>query len=532
MKRITILSALIILSLNVFAQKERIIKVDFQKEKSEFIRSFNKCVGAGRANEGLRADWQEQLRMAKKECGFDYIRFHGIFHDDMGVYFENRRGKAVYNWQYIDKLYDFLLSINVKPFIELSFMPTDLADGKKTVFWWKANISKPKSYEIYYDFIKSFTQHLTDRYGAEEVKTWYFEVWNEPDLGALFFDGKFDDYCKIYSTAVKAIRSVNKDYVVGGPSSANWWIDEFMAYCKKNNTPLDFISTHGYNCDGFFDQHGDRRIKMGKDPLAVAKKVKHVRKEVDRLGGKDLEIHFTEWSSSYSSFDPIHDSYQNATFVLNTLKQTDSKATSMSYWAFTDIFEEQGPAKVPFHGQFGLMNIQGLKKPTYFAYKYLNQLGNVELINKDEKSWVTKKGDDLQILAWDFTYLDQGKEPNDVFYRRDLKPAKESKLKLKTKNLKNGVYELLVYKTGYRQNDVFTFYRDLGLPGQLTSQEVETLRSFTSDDPIERKIVKIENNKINLNYNLRENDIILIKLNRIKDVVDTDKLEVSVFEKY
>ena len=97
----------------------RLISADLKSTSGPLGRVFRECVGAGRANEGLRADWQRQLRQAKQDCGFEYIRMHGLLCDDMGVYREER-GHPVYNWQYIDDVYDYLLSIGVKPFVKSS----------------------------------------------------------------------------------------------------------------------------------------------------------------------------------------------------------------------------------------------------------------------------------------------------------------------------------------------------------------------------------------------------------------------------
>ena len=194
-----LLCVLIATATTTFAQKkesksskERIVTADMNAVSGPTKTGWRKCVGAGRANEGLRADWQEQLRKVKKDIGFENIRMHGLLHDDMGVYFEEKKGKPTYNWQYIDQLYDFLIGIGVKPFVELSFMPKDLASGPETVFWWKGNITPPKDYDKWYDLIKALTEHFTERYGAEEVKTWYFEVWNEPNHHA-FLKGTQDD---------------------------------------------------------------------------------------------------------------------------------------------------------------------------------------------------------------------------------------------------------------------------------------------------------------------------------------------------
>src|SRR5665647_405873 len=210
---------------------QRVINVDYNAEKGALNTMFNQCVGAGRANEGLRADWQQQLAYVKKECDFKYIRMHGLLTDDMAVYSEDGKGNPQYNFMYIDALYDYLLSIRVKPFVELGFMPAALASGRQTIFWWKGNVTPPKDYTKWEGLIRNLTQHFTERYGAEEVKTWYFEVWNEPNLTPGFWTGTQAEYFKLYEYAVKGVKSVNADYKVGGPGTAGAaWESETVSY--------------------------------------------------------------------------------------------------------------------------------------------------------------------------------------------------------------------------------------------------------------------------------------------------------------
>ena len=211
----------------------RTIAVDVGRVKGPHDKAFRLCVGAGRANEGLRADWQEQLATVQRECGFRYVRFHGLLHDDMGVYQETRDGKPVYNWQYVDALYDAILRAGVKPFVELGFMPGALASGTKTIFWWKGNVTPPKSYEKWEALIEALTRHFEERYGRDEVATWYFEVWNEPNLD-YFWTGTQADYFELYARSVRAIKRVSPDYRVGGPATAGAaWAPEFLRYCAE-----------------------------------------------------------------------------------------------------------------------------------------------------------------------------------------------------------------------------------------------------------------------------------------------------------
>jgi len=214
--------------------QERTIKTDFNKIKGNFNPMFKECIGAGRANEGLRADWQQQLAVAKKECDFKYIRMHGLLTDDMGVYKEDRKGNPEYNFQYIDVLYDYILSIGMKPFVELGFMPSALASGNRTIFWWRGNVTPPKDYDKWEGLIRNLVKHFTDRYGVDEVKTWYFEVWNEPNLSPGFWSGTQEEYFKLYKYSSQAIKSVNKDYRVGGPATAGAaWVPETIDFCIK-----------------------------------------------------------------------------------------------------------------------------------------------------------------------------------------------------------------------------------------------------------------------------------------------------------
>lgn len=509
----------------LFAQKKtktiieptvRVISADINNIKGASKTVWRKCIGAGRANEGLRADWQEQLRQVKKECGFEYIRMHGLLTDDMGVYFEDKNGNPIYNWQYIDQLYDFLLSIDVKPFVELSFMPKALASSDKTCFWWKGNVTPPKSHEKWYDFIKALTQHFTERYGEEEVKTWYFEVWNEPNL-KYFFTGSMEEYFILYDYSVKAIKSVSSDYRVGGPATAgNAWVTEIIDYCKKNNCPIDFVSTHDYAVTkGLVDDNGFTPRYLIKNPKAITKNVMGSYNKIKKSAMPNLELHYTEWSTSPSSEDNVHDAYHSAAFILDKIKGTENYANSMSYWVFTDIFEEMGIRPTPFHGGFGLMNYQGIKKPAYFAYNYLNQLGETELANSDSASWVCKSKDgNIQILCWDFTITHPGDSvPNQVFYKRDLPAKNIGKVKLNLTNVPAGKYSIEVSKTGYRANDAYATYMDLGSPNQLTKQQVSLIKNANNGAPVQTIIVEVKEDKIlQKELDLRENDVYLVRL--------------------
>jgi xylan 1,4-beta-xylosidase len=496
---------------------ERTIAANFNLVQGPLDTSFNECVGAGRANEGLRADWQAQLREVRRNCGFKYIRMHGLLTDDMGVYREDAHGNPEYNWQYIDQLYDFLLSINVKPFVELGFMPRALASGDNTIFWWRGNVTPPKSYDKWAGLIRHLVQHFEERYGQDEVKSWYFEVWNEPDLHDGFWTGTEADYFKLYRVTAEAIKSLSPDYRVGGPATAiGQWDPAFIDFCHTNSVPLDFVSTHAYGVKGgFLDETGQRGTVIDSDPNSVIGRMVGERRMIDQSPLPDLPLHFTEWSSAYTPTDFMHDTYQQAAFILSKVKGAGPSVNSMSYWTFTDIFEEGGPRFTPFHGGFGLINYEDLKKPAYYAFKFLNELGSSQLVDADPASWVCKNPDgSVQALFWNYTPIVPPDGVNDQqFYQHEVPTIRLGNVQLRINNLPTGNYMLEIYQTGYRINDVYTGYLDLGSPSQLTRAQVADLREKTKGDPTLVTSFQIEKDKPFVhNFNLRQNDVYFVKL--------------------
>lgn len=498
------------------AATQRVINPNFTLEKGKFNTMFKECIGAGRANEGLRADWQQQLSVIKKECGFSYIRMHGLLSDDMGVYREDSKGKPEYNYQYIDVLYDYILSIGMKPFVELGFMPKALARGDSTIFWWKGNVTPPKDYQKWENLIYNLTQHFSDRYGAEEVKTWYFEVWNEPNLTPWFWTGTQGEYFNLYKHSAQAIKRVNKQYRVGGPATAGaGWVPEMIQFCTVNAIPLDFVSTHTYGVNqGYLDEYGTTGTVLDKNKKAISGDVLNSRTQISHSSMPNLELHYTEWSASYTPNDPIHDSYHEAAYILEKLKQVGNAPNSMSYWVFTDIFEEAGPRFTPFHGGFGLMNYQGIKKPAFYAYSLLNKLGETELANKDSSSWACKnaKGD-IQLLLWDFTHTLPDSINNQAYYIRDLPANTKGKVKVEISGVPKGKYKLEVYKVGYKANDAYSTYYSMNRPNQLSKQQVETIKSQNDGKPLSQETVAISSSGIfSREFEIRENDVFLLNL--------------------
>ena len=502
----------------------RVISADYTDIKSPRSEVWRECIGAGRAAEGLRADWQRQLKLCQDEIGFRQIRFHGLLHDDMGVYAETKAGTPIHNWQYIDELYDSLLALKLRPFVEFGFMPSALASGKKKMFWWNGNVTPPKSYEKWDGLIEDLVRHWTERYGEAEVKQWNFEIWNEPNYPGFWGprdpNKPKEEYFELYAHTAAAVKKVDVAYRVGGPAGAGpEWVANQIKFCASNSVPLDFISYHAYGLgDGpsGLDQFGDRLLYLDQNLHSPADIANSQRAVIDASPLPHLPIHITEWSSSYSPRDPVHDSYFSAPYILEQLKRTENGIASMSYWVFTDIFEENGPPPTPFHGGFGLLNLQGIKKPAYFAYRFLNQLGATELKNPDSQSWVCRDDNGgAQILLWNLTAMTDGKLSNQEVFRKIQPAAEAAKVQIKLTNLPQGNYRAQFFRVGFEKNDAYTAYLKMGAPQQLTRDQVSQLKTTASGATEMEKDISVDGSgNFETAITARANDVWLVKLSR------------------
>jgi xylan 1,4-beta-xylosidase len=371
---------------------------DLSQHGSELLHSWEHCVGSCHAPLALRSDWQQQLDRCRAELGFRFVRFHGLLSDDVGPIVKQRHGQLVYSFFNTDRIIDFLLSIGMRPFIELSFMPTVLASGSKTVFHYRGNVTPPRDHRQWADLIRTLVTHWVDRYGIREVSKWFFEVWNEPNLKA-FWAGSQQDYFKLYRVTAEAIKQVDRSLKVGGPATArDAWIEEFLQCCDARRVPVDFVTTHHYPTDALGHEDDDTETQLANSRRGL---LREWTQDTRRRAGR-RPLYYTEWNSSSNSRDPRHDEPYAAAFAAKTVLDASDLTQGYSFWTFTDIFEENGLPSVPFHGGFGLVNLHGIAKPVYRAFELLHGLGRERLLvdgmHDTVNAWVTRATGVIKIL--------------------------------------------------------------------------------------------------------------------------------------
>jgi xylan 1,4-beta-xylosidase len=387
--------------------------------------------GSGRAILSLRESYRNDLRETKRITGFEYVRFHAIFHDEAGVYDEDKGGQAVYNFSYVNQIYDGLLENHVRPFIELSFMPKKLASDPNALhpFWYKQNVSAPKDWNKWEQLVENFTRHLVARYGEDEVAQWYFEVWNEPNIDFWVGNPKEATYYELYDRAARAIKRVSPRLRVGGPGTAQAaWVDRFLAHCKEKNVPVDFASTHVYGNDKAEDVFGTHE-QIPRNQM-VCRAVKKVHDQIAASAYPNTPLIWSEFNASYMNEPSVTDTAFMGPWMADTIRQCDGLTEMMSYWTFSDVFEEQGVVKTPFYGGFGLLAERSIPKPAFNDFALLHKLADTRLdVNSDSALVTRRKDGSLAVAVWNlFLPEEAGSAKTVTLHFKGLKTSQSARI--------------------------------------------------------------------------------------------------------
>jgi xylan 1,4-beta-xylosidase len=380
-----------------------VIVVDASAPAHPFPHFWEKMFGSGRAILSLRESYRQDLHAVKQITDFNYVRFHAILNDEVGVYDEDPQGRPVYNFSYVDQIYDGVLANGVKPFVELSFMPNKLAAKPVfQAFWYKPDVSPPKDWSRWDGLITAFVQHLIDRYGVEEVATWYFEVWNEPNLDFWAGQPRQSSYWELYDHTALAVKKVDHRLRIGGPATAQAaWVDAFIQHCVQQKIPLDFVSTHVYGNDRAQDVFGTNE-DIPRDRM-VCRAVSKVHEQIRASAAPALPLIWSEFNASYKNESDVTDSVYMGPWLADMVRQCDGLVDMMSYWTFSDVFEEQGVVKTPFYGGYGLLAEDDIPKPAYAAFALLHKLGDQRLMLNSDSALLTRTADGSLVMAlWNY----------------------------------------------------------------------------------------------------------------------------------
>jgi xylan 1,4-beta-xylosidase len=471
------------------------VAIDAGAPPTPFPHFWEEMFGSGRAILTLRESYRDDLRAVKQITDLKYVRFHAILHDEIGVYNQDEHGNPVYNFSYVDQIYDGLLKDGVRPVVEISFMPRKLAFNPDALhpFWYKQNVSPPRSLEAWDALMTHFAQHLVERYGIDEVSQWYFEVWNEPNID--FWNGipRKGSYFELYAHTARALKAVSPRLRVGGPATAAAaWVDDFLKYDAANHVPVDFVSSHGYADDTVQNLFGTNEDIPMDD--RVCRAIAKVRGQIRASSMPNLPLFWTEWN--VQGMNESRDTTFVGPAVANTVRQCDGNVDLMSFWTFSDVFEEGGPIAKPFEGAFGLRAKGGINKPSYYGFALLHQLGNQRLANPAKNVIVTRSATGgLVIAAWNLVDPDQ--------------QSNTQKMELVFQDVLANA-SVTLQRVDSKHGNVLPWYAAMGNPLDPTPAQVEQLNSETALPAPER--THLAGGKLELE--LEPNALVLVKVDR------------------
>ena len=471
------------------------IVVDAKAQGTPFPHFWEEMFGSGRANLSMRQSYRDDLDRVKKVSDFRYVRFHGIFDDENGVYSEDAQGNPVYDWSYMDQIYDGLLAHSVRPFVEISFMPKALAPhAPYHAFWYKPIPAPPDNYAKWDALIAAFGKHLVERYGTDEVAQWYFEVWNEPNIDFWIGKPAQETYFELYDHTARALKGVSEKIRVGGPATAQAaWVGDMIAHTTQNDVPLDFVSTHVYGNDMTMDVFHDHRAIAPHQMVCAA--VDKVDAEIAKSARPKIPLIWSEFNATYMNEQNITDSIYMGPWLADTISKCDGKTLMMSYWSFSDVFEEQGVVKTPFYGGYGLVADDGIPKPAYDVFGLLHELGEERLPAPVDEALVTRKKDGtIVIAAWNL--VEDSKDGTPV-------GSAEKTVTFELKNLGGGIglhtvtgMKAEVRRVDASHGDTLDAWKKMGSPKYPTQAQIEALRK--ASDPGLAEDVPIRDHKLTL----------------------------------
>jgi xylan 1,4-beta-xylosidase len=488
----------------------RIIVPD--RPSGQLTDAWRRCVGTGRFELALRRDYQDSLALVQRDIGFRHIRGHGLLSDGVAVHrpYQYRGTQHVrHAFTYVDQVVDAYLELGLQPFVELGFMPEALASGDQTVFWWRANITPPRSWAGWAELVRATVAHLVDRYGLDLVRGWPIEVWNEPNLHQFWQDADEKAYHRLYEVSASTIKEVDAALQVGGPAispGADAWLPRFADFVDAHAVPIDFVSKHAYTSGPA--QHVPfgtyQALAPATDLLEQFAGPRRLLRDTALAG---LPVHITEFNSSYRPDNPVHDTAFHAAYLAPVLAAGGDLVDSFSYWTFSDMFEEEA-YRSRCHGGFGLLTHRQCKKPTYHLYAFMARMGD-QVLARGADHLVTRDATGrVTILAW---------APVHPGPRR-AEPPRTSTVRLSVPIGRGGQASAFMLRSSVNEEagNAWAAWREMGRPASPRPRQLDALRE-AAEPARSHGSLPIVAGRAEVDLTLAHHEVTLVELTAVTD---------------
>lgn len=496
-------------------KKEYIINAGNVKDT---LTDCSKAISIGDGYLLLQSEAQHQVEKIQKQTGVKYARIWNILSRE--YCFSEKEG---YNFRRLDQVLDFLLDHHMKPYLEVG--------SKPSLFMYtpERSINTEKSKMDSYDF-KTFSEitrelcvHLVNRYGVEELETWYFEYWNDPSLNITEPDG---EYYQRFDLLYQTMKNYSEEISVGG---AGFILGYETLVCKKifpiwkaREIHPDFLSVCSFQYIALVED-GGRLGRKSIDSEYMLNQIEIMKNVMEETGFQIPEFHIDEWNFTISNRNVLNDSCEQGAYILKNCIEMNGAVDMMAYWHALDLYSDYYDTDTVLNGDSGLISRDGICKPSFYAFQFMNRL-LPKVLEKNDHAIVTTNGRNRYVIAchnykslssrYVFTDEDEIQLEDIEQYVEDIDPVK---LNFTIQNVKDGKYLVKIYRVNRECGSVQDLWKNLDYSKGLMRDEVDYLKS-SAIPGIEMKTIEVENGELCLTNNLEMQEIRLIDVQYRYDV--------------
>lgn len=471
------------------------IHLEAGKENGTLRHTWRNVMNVASAFDLLISDIQEMIKRMQREVGFRYIHFTGVFSDDLRVCNRLPNGKLVFNFAYLDKIFDFVLSVGLKPFVQLTYMPNALArDSSRRLF--NSIVSAPSDNREWCQLVREFLHHLIAHYSLEEVSGWYFCIWNQPDTPEKLYgfgdDNRFFDF---YLQTYQAVKQCNPalqiamtpTFYILSEGYTNWYLG-FVEKCRRYGCLPDALTFTYYDTTMFTEHNRSRQnfgfvytMSLSTDENSFTNFITQVLSERDSLKLNDIPVYLTEWNSTPSQQDLLNDTCFKSCYLVKNILQNYDRIYGFGYWSLTDLMGEAPLPEHEFFGGLGLFSKDGIPKPAYYALTLLKQLGST-FIDRDKGWFATKEKNVYKILVYNYRHYSRlyamAEKFDMTFTDRYtvFEPHQSLDVHLKIDGIENGDYLVRETTLNRSHGSAFDLWVEMGALEPDAEEDFATLR--------------------------------------------------------
>lgn len=497
-------------------KNQKVCTVDVQ-QTGKLLTDCHKAICVGDAYTVLQSNVQSQLRDLQKAADIKYARMWNIFSRE-----ECYNEKKGCNFRKIDQILDFLLENHMKPYLELGHKEVLLNYSAEKFLKENEEI---ENYEVQvYEYIfREFCTHLVNRYGIDEIETWYFEYYNFSNTGATESTGMTEEeglYYQYFATIYRILKGISPAIKVGGAGFILGYgtlgCRSILPIWKKKNLMPDFLSVYSYQYVAI-DDNDKRYGRKSIDIDYMRNQTEILREVIKETGFQVPELHISEWNFTISNRNVLNDSCNQGAYVLKNCIDMNGEVDLMAYWHALDSYSDYYDADNVLNGDSGMISRDGIRKPSFYAYVFMNRL-LPNVIKKDENSIITTNGRDRYVIAChnfkklsaQYVFSEEEKitvETIDNYMEND----EPLKLQFRLENVKDGDYLVKIHMVNKENGSVQDIWKRLQYSKNLARDEMQYLEKIAIPR-MEMKNVHVEGGVLELENVLMAQEIRLLDI--------------------